>query len=691
MRRWRFAELDTELAAELAEECEIHPFLSLLLTTQGLRSPEDVFAYIIGTGEETDPYSFADMEKAAERIQQAVDAGEPILVYGDYDVDGITATVLLYTCLRELGATVEWQIPRREEGYGLHREQLAQIAARGVKLIVTVDTGVSLSPEEVAFAAEAGVEIVVTDHHQPPVVLPAVRAVVNPHRPDCESGCVNMAGVEVAFMLACVLEGDGETALQRYGDLVALGTLADLVPLTGGNRDLLRRAMALLEASERPGLRALRRSADCDDKELTATAVSFSLAPRLNAAGRMGDPEMALRLLLTEDDGEAARLAEQIHGMNNQRREMSQLLFVLAEKELEAHPEWAWQRVLVVCGEGWHGGLLGILAARLAEQYGKPTLVLSVDEDGMAHGSGRSVEGVSLYAGLEVCADLLTVFGGHEMAAGLSLPRERVAALRERLNRWAAEEYPCMPVAELPIALRLRPDQINMEKLLLMDVMEPVGAGNPAPLFCLSRMQLDNITAMGGGKHLRLSLSRDAVRISAVLFNRTPAELPIPCGSTVNCVVSLEKNEYRGSATVSVRIRDISYAQTEREGWIQALGRFERLMRREECPPAEEALPDRELLARVYSMIHSCGVWAGTAEQLQMAVARIGGRTESALPAPLPLLVALETCREAGLIAVLDRGELLEIRQLPAAGKADLTQTPVWRFIMRKEDPCGGA
>lgn len=679
MKRWEFAPLDTALSAELASECELHPFLTLLLTTQRLTTPEDIYAFLTGSEEDSDPFSYMDMERAAQRIHTAMERGEKILVYGDYDVDGITATVLLYSYLRDAGADVMWAIPNREAGYGLHEEGIARAAADGVRLIVTVDTGISLTADEVAAASGAGVDIVVTDHHRPGDVLPDVCAVVDPHRADCESTCKDLAGVGVAFMLACVLEGDSETVFARYGDLLTLGTLADLIPLRGFNRDLMRRGIGALDISTRPGIVALRQAAGYTDKTLTASTAVYVLAPRINAAGRMGDPEVALRLLLAEDAAQATGLAEQLQAMNAERQRVGQEIYAQIEAELMAHPEWLCQRVLVVDGRGWHGGVLGIMAARVAEQYGKPTVVISTGEDGMAHGSARSIEGFPLYPALDSCRELLTAFGGHEMAAGLSLPAEQIPLLRSQVNAWAAREYPCMPTPALHIAMRIRPDQINLEKLLLMDALEPMGAGNPVPLFCLSRMTLDNITAIGGGKHLRLSLSRGGVRISAVKFQTAPEEFPIPCGSVLNCVAALEKNEYHGNTYVSIRIRDVAYAQTDRQQWLDALDTYEALLRQERRLPAQETIPPRELLTKLYSMLRSCEGWIGTAEQLQYSVSRVGGGGE--LPSPLHLLTALEIWRQAGLLAVSDGGERLQLRLLPTTGKADLTQTPLWKYL----------
>lgn len=675
MRRWNEAELNTELAAELAAACEIHPFLSLLLTARGLHTPEEIVGFIAGEEEEVDPFDFIDMDKAVHRIQDAMDRNERVLIYGDYDVDGITATVLLYTYLQQRGVDVLYRIPSRCEGYGLHPESVEWAKEQGVDLIVTVDTGVA-AIEEIRLANEVGIDVVVTDHHQPGETLPNAIAVVNPHRADCESTYKHFAGVGVAFMLACALENDGEAVFLRFGDLLALGTLADMMPLQGFNRDLMRRCLQLLETSRRPGLLALRRITGMEEKPITSSTVSYSYAPRINAAGRMEDPDVAVRLLLSQDEDECHRLAEEIQEINQQRQQATNEILEQVEAQLEQHPEWLRDRVLVVSGDGWHSGLLGLVAARLQDRYGKPAIALTLGADAIAHGSCRSLSGFSMFDALTACEDLFIQYGGHEQAAGVTLLVSAVDEFRKRINRFAAENYPVMPVASLDVAVRIRPNQVNAEKLALLQVLEPFGCGNPVPLFGLYRMQLTNITPVANGKHLRLSLSRDGVRINAIMFQMTPEEFPISCGSVVNCVVSLDRNEYRGNTTVNVRVRDISFADTDREKLITELNQFECVLRGEYHPKPDEALLTREQLAHFYSLLRACREWNGTPEQLQHALG------EQA-PTCLQLLIALEIWQQAGILRWHDRGERISITVLPIEGKADLTATPLWQFIMK--------
>lgn len=675
IRRWNEQKPDTSLAAELAEACKIHPFLSLMLTSRGLTTPEQIFEYIAGYEEEVDPFSFADMQKAVDRIRLAIEAGQRILVYGDYDVDGITSTVLLHDYFKKQGADVLYRLPSRDEGYGMHHDTIRWAAEQGVSLIVTVDTGIA-ALDEVAMANESGIDVVVTDHHQAGDLLPAAVAVVDPHRADCESGFKDFAGVGVAFMLLCALSGDSEAMFNRYGDMLALGTLADTMPLQGFNRDLMRRCMVLLEESRRPGLLALRRVAGLDEKTLDVANVLFGLVPRLNASGRVTAPDVSLKLLLSEDEEECAHLAEEIQQLNLKRQQASNDIITQVEEQLEQHPEWLYDRVLVISGAGWHFGLLGLVAARLVERYGKPAIAISIGEDGMAHGSCRSLKGFSIFDALSASAEHLVQFGGHELAAGVTLTGENVDILRTAVNAYAASKYPIMPANTLNVSVRLRPDQISTEKLTLLQVLEPVGCGNPAPLFGLFRMQLDNITAVGNGKHLRLSLSRDGVRINAMLFQTKPEEFPIPCGSVLNSVVVLDKNEYRGNTTVSVHVRDISFADTDRDLLFSEIGRFGQLLRHEIHPKPEEVLASRDQLGHLYSMLHVCKMWQGTVEQLHHALG------EKA-PSYLQMLVALQLWQESGLIRWYDRGEKIQIEVLPAKGKVDLTETPLYQYIMK--------
>ena len=438
----------------------------------------------------------------------------------------------------------------------------------------------------------------------------------------------------------------------------------------------MRRCLTILDESRRPGLVALRRLCGVEDKTISSSVVSYSLAPRLNAAGRMANPDLSVRLLISASLDEALKLADELQEVNVLRQQATATIVAQVDEKLERHPEWLQDRVVVVSGQNWHTGLLGVVAARLMDRYGKPVVVLSVGDDNIAHGSCRSLDGFSIYEAIAACKTYTMMFGGHDLASGVTLKAEAIDGFREAINEYAANVCPDMPVAALDMSVRLRPDQISTEKLTLLQVLEPFGIGNPAPLFGLYRMRLDNITALGNGKHLRLSLSRDDVRISAVKFQTMPEEFPIPCGATVNCVVSLDKNDYRGNTTVSVRIVDIGYADTDREELIRDMRTFEAVLRGETHPDPAVAMASREQLAHLYNMLRVCKEWNGTPEQLQHALG-VGA------PTCLQLLIALEIWQQAGLVQWYDKGERIRIVVCPVEGKADLTATPLWKFIMK--------
>lgn len=677
-KRWVLTELDKESAAQLAEECELHPFLALLLTTRGISDPAEADAFLVGGEPGDDPFGFADMVPAVERVQRALDAGERMAVFGDYDADGVTATALLYSYLRDRQADVLYRIPKREgegEGYGLRRETVDWFAEQGVRLIITVDNGIA-AVEEIDYARSRGMDVVVTDHHQPQERLPEAAAVVNPHRADCGSEYKEYAGVGVAFKLASALEGDADAVLEQYGDLIALGTLADVMPLTGENRLLVREGLQQLAEGKRPGLRALAEEAGVSERAMTASTALFSLAPRLNAAGRMGEPEKAERLLLAESAADARALAEEIQRMNVRRQEVEGAILEEALRKLREQPDCRYQRVLVVAGQGWHPGVVGIIAARLLDRFGKPCIVLSVEErpDGtrFAKGSGRSLPGFPLFEAIAACGGLLDTFGGHELAAGVGLDAGRIDVFRRQINDWAAVHYPVMPAPQLAIDFKLRPSQVDVEKLQLIAALEPFGNGNPAPVFQLSGMRLENITPVGGGRHLRLSLSRDGTMVSAMKFQTAPEDFPVPCGALLHLAVTLERNEFRGVVSPSVIVKDLRYADTVQEEMLAGLADYDRLMRRERPSDPAACTPSRDQIAALYRLLRARGGWRGTLEQLLHAVDAMSC---------VQLRVAAEVLCEAGLASAEDDGDRLCLSLLPASGKADLNDTPLMRFL----------
>ena len=431
---WSEEKYQMTLAAQQKEA----GLLAGILAARGITDPAEALTLLSGEEELTDPMLLTDMDKACARILDAIDREETIVVFGDYDVDGVTATALLYQHLKGMGANVKCMLPSREgDGYGLSKNAIQSIHDKGYQLIVTVDNGIS-ALEEAEFAASLGVDLIVTDHHLPHDTLPKAVAVVDPRRADDTSPFKGLCGAGVAFKLCAALEGcDPAELLEMYGELAALGTVADVMPLVGENRTIVREGLSLLQDTMRPGLHALLESAGCGGKPVTADTVSYSLAPRLNAAGRMDNAAVALKLLLCGDEDQATGIAERLAEINTERQQTEQQVFAAALQALEADPARTRDRVLVVSGEDWHPGVIGIVAARLMERFSRPVIVISMHE-GEGRGSGRAPDPFDLHSALADCAQYLTRFGGHAAAAGVEIEEENLAAFRQTINAWAA-------------------------------------------------------------------------------------------------------------------------------------------------------------------------------------------------------------------------------------------------------------
>ena len=603
-KKWVVSKGNKELAVQLAEQLSVDPFAALLATSRGFDNIDELSDFFDPDSPmQLSPLSIADMAKAAERINRGIDSGELICVFGDYDADGVTATALLFSYLETRGANVIRYIPDRlSEGYGLNTGAIEALAGKGVTLIVTVDNGVSAIDEAIR-AKELGIDLVVTDHHKAGDILPDAVAVVDPHRSDCPSSFKEMSGVGVAFKLVCALEGDdGEILIEEYGDLVALGTIGDVVTLTGENRVMVRRGLRLMNENPRPGITALMEIAGMGDKPFTASTAAFTLCPRINAAGRMGSALKALDLLLCEDEEEAARLAEEINCMNAQRQQAETAIFSQVQQMQLEGSDFLNDRIIVVDGEGWHQGVIGIVAARITERYGRPCVIISRDGEN-ARGSCRSIEGFSIYNAIESVSDCLDHFGGHTLAAGLGLKCSRIEEFRRRINEYASDKE--MPFALQKIDCRLLPGSINLGLLSAMNMIEPFGAGNPQPCFGLFGVKIDDFSGISEGKHIRMTVSKNGARVNVVYFGMPEKRFPFEKGDTVDIAVNLDKNIYNGETRVSVIVRGIRPSATDEDKVLSSIGVYEKFARRESLTADEAAilLPDRQLEIEVFKAI----------------------------------------------------------------------------------------
>ena len=676
IRNWEVRPLDKDRAAALAQAYNIPFFLAMLLNIRGVDRSEEIEAFLGAGAPLSDPFLLKDMDRAAERITRAIDAMEKIAVYGDYDADGVTSTAMVYSYLETRGADVMFYIPQREgEGYGMNIAAVEHLASLGVTLIITVDNGIS-SIREVERAKALGVDVVVTDHHRPQETLPAAVAVVDAYRKDDESPCKDFSGAGIAFKLLMALEegaGDLDDLLETYGDLAAIGTIGDVVPLTGENRTLVNAGLRLLSESERPGVRALLTDSGFTGRQLTATNVAFTLVPRINATGRMGAPERAVRLLTSVDDGEAARLSAEICADNEERRRVEAAISEAAFADIEARG-LSEDRVIVVDGAGWHHGVIGIVASRITDRFGKPCIVISRGES-EAKGSGRSVEGFSLFEAICACGDLLIKYGGHPMAAGVTLLGDRIDAFRAAINAYAAEKFPQMPAQTVTLDCKLNPAALSVAMVESLRRLEPFGNGNPQPVFGLYNMNLCDISAVGGGGHLRLTLEKNGAVLTAMRFNTRPEEFAYAPGDRLDLAVQLEAREFRGQQSLTVIVRDMKPAGFDTEKNIASLARYAACRRGETLSAQDKArlLPDRAFLAAAYRALRAQG---GKPIELLRLAARLGPDCTLGW-----LCTAVDAFEERGLIRSALSDGRLTAEILETSGKTDITQSPVLRAL----------
>lgn len=672
LRKWEVRPLDKERAAAFAQTYGVPFFLAMLMNIRGLDDAVHLREFL-GEGEPlSDPFLLKDMDKAAARITRAVDNMEKIAVYGDYDADGVTSTAMLYSYLETRGADVIFYIPQREgEGYGMNMGAVEYLKEQGVSLIVTVDNGIS-SVQEVARANELGIDVVVTDHHRPQAILPDAVAVVDAYRPDDTSPYKHFSGVGIAFKLLMALEdgaGDVEDLLEAYSDLAAIGTIGDIVPLTGENRTLIRAGLERLSQSDRPGVQALLENAGIAGKALTSTNVAFTLVPRINATGRMGAPERAVRLLISGYEEEAEVLSEEICADNEERRRVEAEIAEAAFADIEAKG-YMKDRVVVVDGENWHHGVIGIVASRVTERCGKPCMIISRGET-EAKGSGRSIEGFSLFEAICACGDLLIKFGGHPMAAGITLKPENIEAFRKRINRYAAEHFPQMPTQTVTLDCKLNPAALSVSMAQSLTQLEPFGNGNPQPVFGLFNMELSNVTPVGGGGHLRLTLEKNGAVITAMRFNTKPEELPYHIGDKIDLAVQLEAREFRGQPSLTVIVRDMKFAAFNTEKNIASLASFEKWQRGEVLSAEDKnrLYPDRACLAAIYRALRT--VNGKETDQVRF-VSQFGKDMTLGL-----FKTALLVFEERGLVHSEIADDTFTATLIETSGKTDITRSPV--------------
>lgn len=610
IKKWKIAELNKENAAEIAQKYSLPHFLAMLLDIRGIKTEEQIKDALFSGATLGNPFEMKDMDKAVERIRQAMDNQEKIAIYGDYDADGITSTAILYSYLDAMGCDVMYYIPQREgEGYGMNIGAVEFLHSKGVQLIITVDNGIA-SVEEVKRATELGVDVVITDHHRAHEVLPEAVAVVDAHRPDCPSKFKELCGAGVVLKLLIALEdGDEDMIMSEYADLAAIGTIADVVPLRGDNRLIVRTGLEFIAQGGKPGLDALVKESVSSGKEITAKGLSFTVIPRINATGRMRSPDIAVKLLTTSDEEEAAEIAQEICAENEDRKAVEAKILEEVKEKIRKDPEQLYQRVLVIDGENWHHGVIGIVASRVTNAFGKPCIIISTT-DREAKGSGRSVDGFSLFDAISYCKDLMDKYGGHPMAAGINLKSENVPELRRKINEYARMNFPEMPAQIVELDCRLNPAAVSTAMPEDASLLEPFGSDNPEPLVGLYGMEIDSVVPVGGGNHLRISCVKNGKALSCMKFGTTLQDFPYRKGDVVDLAASLETREYKDSLQLTTNIKAMKLSGIDMNECIHTYRLYECIKRKEKMTRAQavEITPTRQEIGHVYRFIvHNSG------------------------------------------------------------------------------------
>lgn len=668
VKKWIVGNPDREKAKLLAEECDIDPFAALVAVGRGIDNEGELELLMSDEPILCDPLELADIKVAAQFINKAIRDGVKIAVFGDYDCDGVVATSLLYDYLIGRGADVVAYIPDRiDEGYGMNCEAVDKLKAQDVKLIITVDNGISCA-SEIAYAKSLGIDTVVTDHHLPPDELPDAIAIVDPHRRDCPSSFKEICGAEVAFKLACALDDkEPEQMLYRYADILAVATIGDVMPLVNENRSIVKAGIRKIKSSSNVGIAAILNMAGVDRNSIDAGKISFGIVPRINAAGRMGSAYRAFELLTSKNTMDALKMAGPIDDDNVRRQQIEKDIFVSAVKMIESE-DYQHNRVIVVCGENWHFGVLGIVASRICERYGKPTIVLS-NENGVAHGSGRSFSGFHLYDAINSCSDVLIKYGGHELAAGVSVKLENVDLFRKKINEYALSVKPSFP--SLNIDFRLNPAGMSVDMAFAIKTLEPFGMGNPTPVFGIFGVTLEKITAIGGGKHIKLLCRKNGNAFQALLFGVTPEQFCFVLGDVIDLAVTLDTNLYQGQYNLSVQVKAVKMSDVDQDEFFKQKAQYDDFISGNNTDFAD-VFPDRAEVGGIYKMINASPM---KFERLKYINTQIGyAKTQ----------IALKTLCELGLVS--NNNGILANNNLQQ--KTDLMNSDTYKKLYERVNGC---
>ncbi|MBQ3394584.1 MAG: single-stranded-DNA-specific exonuclease RecJ [Oscillospiraceae bacterium] len=668
-RKWKVGRYPEGQVKQLSGDLGVGSLLAKVLISKQVTDRLSAREKFLVDAPLSDPFLMKDMDKAVERIWKAVRNEEKIVVYGDYDVDGVCATATLFSYLENIGARVYYKLPNREsEGYGLNSDVLTKLKEKGVDLVITVDNGIA-AIEQVDHANAIGLDVVITDHHIPKDRLPAACAVVDPLRADDNSPCKVLAGVGVAFKLVCAMEeADCADLADFYADYVAVGTIADLMLMEGENRTLVKVGLDMLNNEPRTGFAALMKVSGLDNRQVTSENVSYTIAPRINAAGRIKDATEALELLLCDDEEQAREMADALEAENRERQEIQNRIAEGIAAELQDNDRILKDRIIVVWGEDYHPGVIGIVASRLVERYSKPAIVFTRDGDDFK-GSGRSVKGFNLHKALDETSEYLLGFGGHELAAGMTIAEEKLESFRKRINELARNDVNLLRTADLDAGCLVSLSEINTQNVSQIDVLQPFGNGNPSPSFVATGLQLTAVIPVSGGKHVRIKVSDGAYSLAGIMFNTSPAEIAFAPGDMVDICFTASIYSSDAGDMVSARIREIRPAGMS-DSIVDSYDTYNRfkngfLLTRDE---KRQLRPDRNDVAAIYRAIMQGRVHADDLRPLFIAFPDMPSGK---------IRVIIDVLLDLGLIEVRRSDYINSFAPVRVEGKKDLMSSKI--------------
>lgn len=676
---WIIKEIDEEKISQYCQKYGIPYLAAAILYSRGYCNENDIENFLM-EAQKDDVFDITDMDKIVDRIEKAINKNEKICIYGDYDADGITSTALLQSYLVERGANAFCYIPERnKDGYGLNKNALDYIKNCETKLIITVDNGISAF-DEIEYAKSLGMDVAVTDHHRVREELPCACAVVNPYRKECINlKNKNFAGVGVAFKVVQALEKGKmsmEELLEKYSEFVTIGTIGDSVELFGETKDIVNYGLKNIPNSKKSGIVSLLKCSNLFGKELDSTSVAFGIVPRINACGRMENAKLALELLLCENSHDADEMSKEVCKLNDLRKITENKILDDVERILSEEPIKKYEKIIVVEGENWNHGVLGIVASKITQKYGKPCILITIEGE-TSRASCRSIEGFSIYEALLRNSQWLTRFGGHPMAAGFSMNTSNLGSFKESLRK-DSENYH-IPHANLSIDFELEPNQISYDILENLKILQPYGAGNSEPVFGIFEVKLKKIIPIGKGKHLKLIFEKQGFEISALYFNKTVEDFLFCEGEILDIAITIHRNEYMGVVGVSCYVVDLRMAGSDLKKIMDDKNLYESFKRDNAINlELKDAIPVREDFIKIYQYIK---ILKNKSIRVDLINKRLFNNSKNLFL----IYIVFDVMEEFGLVRILRNADEYKIIVNNVEGKVKISDSRILNFIKNEK------